>query len=247
MKTDTSERQSIESFEICKEIEISAPIDIAFEAMLDEIGPEGQMLGGRPFPMKIEPWPGGRWYRDLGNNSGHLWGHVQVIKPPTLLEICGPLMMSYPAVNHLQYRLKAEGGVTRLVFLHRAMGLILPEHRDGMPKGWEHWLERIRELAERKNRKETTAMSACCDAAGDRKTPTWVRRVREIFAWVLPSAILVLVPKCPACLAAHVMLWTGLGLSLSTATYLRLGAAVSLRRLIARLDCGTSGSHRGHL
>ena len=107
-----SERQSVESFEICKEIAISAPIDIVFEAMLDELGPEGQMPGGKPFPMKIEPWPGGRWYRDLGNNSGHLWGHVQVIKPPTLLEICGPLMMSYPALNHLQYRLKAEGGVS---------------------------------------------------------------------------------------------------------------------------------------
>jgi hypothetical protein len=64
-------------------------------------------------------------------------------------------------------------------------------------------------------------MSACCDAASDRKTPTWVRRAREIFAWILPSAILVLVPKCPVCLAAHVTLWTGLGLSLSTATYLR--------------------------
>jgi hypothetical protein len=64
-------------------------------------------------------------------------------------------------------------------------------------------------------------MSACCDAAGDRKTPAWVRRVREIFTWAIPSAILVLVPKCPACLAAHVTLWTGLGLSFSTATYLR--------------------------
>jgi hypothetical protein len=105
--------------------------------------------------MKLEAWPGGRWYRDLGNHSGHLWGHVQVIKPPTLLEICGPLMMSYPAANHLQYRLKAEGGVTRLAFLHRATGLILPEHREGMPKGWEHWLQRIRERAERTHRKET--------------------------------------------------------------------------------------------
>jgi hypothetical protein len=64
-------------------------------------------------------------------------------------------------------------------------------------------------------------MSACCDAASDRKMPTWVRRVREIFAWVLPSVILVLMPKCPACLAAHATLWIGLGLSLSTATYLR--------------------------
>ena len=64
-------------------------------------------------------------------------------------------------------------------------------------------------------------MSACCGTASDRRTRTFVRRVREIFSWVLPSAVLVMVPKCPACLAAHVMIWTGLGLSLSTATCLR--------------------------
>jgi uncharacterized protein YndB with AHSA1/START domain len=144
------EQESVRTLEIRKEIEIAAPIEVTFEAVLDELGPEGQMPDGKPFPMKIEPWPGGRWYRDLGNNSGHLWGHVQVIKPPTLLEICGPMPMSYPALNHVQYRLKAEGGGTRLTVLHRAMGLILPEHRDGMPEGWEHGLTRIRELAERK-------------------------------------------------------------------------------------------------
>ena len=155
MKTGTGELQSVESFEIRKEIEIAAPIDIAFGAVLDELGPECQMPGGKPFPMKCEPWPGGRWYRNLGEHAGHLWGHVQVIKPPTLLEICGPLMMSYPAANHLQYRFTAQGTGTRLAFLHRAMGLIQPEHKDGLPKGWQHWLERIRELAERKKRKET--------------------------------------------------------------------------------------------
>ncbi len=84
-------------------------------------------------------------------------------------------------------------------------------------------------------------MSACCDAASDRKTPTWVRRAREIFAWAVPSAILVLAPKCPACLAAHMMLWTGLGLSLSTATYLRwvllfLCVASLLFLIVKRLD-----------
>ena len=150
MTTATNERQSVDSFEIRKEIEIAAPIELAFEAVLDELGPESQMPGGQPFPMKIEPWPGGRWFRDLGNNTGHVWGQVQVIKPPTLLEICGPMPMSYPAINHVQYRLKSEGAGTRLTFLHRAMGLIIPEHRDGMPEGWEHKLERIRELAERK-------------------------------------------------------------------------------------------------
>jgi hypothetical protein len=29
------------------------------------------------------------------------------------------------------------------------MGLIPPEHRDGMADGWAKWLEAIRELAER--------------------------------------------------------------------------------------------------
>ena len=84
-------------------------------------------------------------------------------------------------------------------------------------------------------------MSSCCDTAGERKTPTWVRRVREIFAWALPGAALLLVPKCPACLAAHVALWTGLGLSLSAATYLRwvllfLCLASLLFLIVERLD-----------
>jgi uncharacterized protein YndB with AHSA1/START domain len=150
MTSPTNSQQAVETFEIRKEIEIAATVELAFEALLDELGPEGQMPDGKPFPKKLEPWPGGRWYRDLGNNAGHLWGHVQVIKPPTLLEICGPMPMSYPAINHVQYRLKAEGIGTRLTLLHRAMGLILPDHRDGMPKGWEHILHRIRELAELK-------------------------------------------------------------------------------------------------
>ena len=155
MKTNAGTAQPVESFEIAREIEIMASIEVAFQAVLDELGPEGQMPGGKPFPMKIEAWPGGRWYRDLGNDSGHLWGHVQVIKPPTLLEISGPLMMSNPALNHLQYRLKADGGVTRLAFLHRAMGWIPPEHRDGLAEGWDYWLKRIGELAQRKDRKGT--------------------------------------------------------------------------------------------
>lgn len=150
MTKDTMELTSVEMFEIRREIEIAAPIEIAFEAILEELGPGSVLPDGKPFPMKIEPWPGGRWYRDLGENSGHFWGHVQVIKPPTLLELCGPMMMSYAAANHVQYRLTAEGDGTRLTFLHRALGLISPEHRDGMPAGWSHGLSRIQHVAERK-------------------------------------------------------------------------------------------------
>ncbi len=143
--------QEIQTLTISREIEIAAPIEIAFEAMLEEIGPGGEMPGGKPFPMVIEPWPGGRWYRDLGDNAGHLWGHVQVIKPPTLLELCGPMFMSYPGLNHVQYRLTAEGDGTRLKITHRALGQIPQEVREGAGEGWEHGLKRIREIAERLN------------------------------------------------------------------------------------------------
>jgi hypothetical protein len=96
-------------------------------------------------------------------------------------------------------------------------------------------------------------MNACCEAAGERKSPTWVRRVRKTFAWVLPSALLVAMPKCPACLAAHVTLWTGLGLSLAAATYLRLGllclGVASLLFLIVerldRIEAIISSFHKG--
>jgi uncharacterized protein YndB with AHSA1/START domain len=150
MTAGTSTSQRVESFEIQKTLEIAAPVEIAFQAMLEELGPEAQMMDGTPMPFKLEPWPGGRWYRDLGNNAGHLWGHVQVIKPPTLLEIWGPMMMSYAAVNHLQYRFTAEGSGTRLTFLHRGMGTILAQHLEGMPKGWGYWTDRIRQRAEKK-------------------------------------------------------------------------------------------------
>jgi uncharacterized protein YndB with AHSA1/START domain len=150
MTTATLEQDAVHTMEIRKEIDINAPIEIAFEAMLEEIGPEAQMPDGKSLSLKLEPWPGGRWFRDLGNNSGHLWGHVQVIKPPALLELCGPMAMSYAAMNHIQYRFKAEGGITKLTLHHRAMGQIPQEHRDGMPEGWEEWIKDIRDLAERK-------------------------------------------------------------------------------------------------
>jgi uncharacterized protein YndB with AHSA1/START domain len=147
MATNTAE-QELQAIHILKEIQIAAPVEIAFEALLEEIGRAGEMPGGKPFPMVIEPWPGGRWYRDLGNNAGHLWGHVQVIKPPTLLELCGPLFMSYPGINHVQYRLTAEGNGTRLKLTHRAFGPIPQEDQEGVGYGWDHGLNRIREIAE---------------------------------------------------------------------------------------------------
>lgn len=143
----TSTSETVHSFSIVRELQIAAPIDIAFAALLEEVGPASEMPDGKPMPFVLEAWPGGRWFRDLGNNTGHLWGHVQVIKPPTLLELCGPMFMSYASSNHIQYRLIAEGTGTKLKFTHTALGQIPAEHREGVVMGWEYGLKRIQQIA----------------------------------------------------------------------------------------------------
>ena len=137
---------------VSKEIHVQASLEDTFAALLEQIGSENDTPEGNKMPMKIEPWPGGRWYRDLGDNNGHLWGHVQAIKRPTLLEIWGPLFMSYAAVSNVQYRLSEVDGGTLIKFHHRAMGTIQDDHREGVNQGWTHILSGIRERAEKRPR-----------------------------------------------------------------------------------------------
>jgi hypothetical protein len=104
------------------EIAVRAAIGVTFAALLDQLGPYNEIQVDKPMPMKLEAWPGGRWYRDRGDNNGHYRGTVQAIKGPTLLEICGPLFMSHPVITNLQYRLKESGGVTIITFRHQSFG-----------------------------------------------------------------------------------------------------------------------------
>jgi uncharacterized protein YndB with AHSA1/START domain len=135
---------------INQEIHVKAPLDVTFAALLEQLGPGNETPAGESLHMKIEPWPGGRWYRDLGDGNGHLWAHVQAIKRPTLLEFNGPLFASFPLINNAQYRLKEVDGGTLIVFKHTALGLLTEEHKASMPKGWAHMHERVRKYAEAK-------------------------------------------------------------------------------------------------
>src|SRR6202171_872573 len=131
-----------------QEIHVRATLDVTFAALLAQIGPRNETHDGKPMPMKIEPCPGGRWYRDLGDGNGHFWGHVQAIKRPTLLEISGPLFMSYPVVSNVQYRLTEADGEPLIKFQHTALGLIQEDHRKGVSSGWSRIHERVRKQAE---------------------------------------------------------------------------------------------------
>ena len=99
-------------------------------------------------PLVLEEWPGGRWFRDLGNGQGHLWGFVQVIKPPTLIEMNGPMFMSYAAAGHIQFRLTQIAGGTEIYMRHQVLGMIDDDHREGVVFGWKSLLDKIKADAE---------------------------------------------------------------------------------------------------
>src|SRR6201998_2069484 len=133
---------------ITEEIHVRAPLEATFAALLEQLGPHNEGPESGPMPMKLEAWPGGRWYRGRGGNNGHFWGVVQAIKRPTLLEITGPLFMSYPVVSNVQYRLGEVDGGTLIKFHHAALGLIEDQHRENVQKGWGHIHENVRKRAE---------------------------------------------------------------------------------------------------
>ncbi|HMH08150.1 MAG TPA: SRPBCC domain-containing protein [Terriglobales bacterium] len=145
-----STTQTIEdlTLNLTQEIHVRASLETTFTSLLEQIGPYHETPDGKPLPMKIEPWPGGRWYRDLGDGNGHLWAHVQAIKQPTLLEMNGPLFASYPLVSNVQYRLTEVDGGTLIMFRHTALGFIQDHHRQGVSKGWSQLLGRVRKQAE---------------------------------------------------------------------------------------------------
>ncbi len=74
---------------------------------------------------------------------------MQAIKRPTLLEITGPLFMSYPVVHNVQYRLTESNGGTLITLRHTAFGFIPDDFRGGIAQNWPLLLQRVRQRAER--------------------------------------------------------------------------------------------------
>ena len=130
------------------ETHVRAPLEATFDALLEQMGPGNETPDGKPLPMTIESWPGGRWFRDLGQGNGHFWGHVQAIKRPTLMEITGPLFMSTAVLSNVQYRLKEVDGGTLMSFRHTAFGFVPEDYKAGLVQGWTPLLDRIRRHAE---------------------------------------------------------------------------------------------------
>jgi hypothetical protein len=131
------------TIDLTQQVVIRADIGDVFRSVLYRFGEGSTNPNGESMQMILEQWPGGRWFRDRGNGIGHLWGHVQVIKPPVLLELSGPMFMSYPAVNHVEIKLEPVAGGTQVTLRHRAIGLLEEAHRQNIAGGWRHYLENV--------------------------------------------------------------------------------------------------------
>jgi hypothetical protein len=68
--------------------------------------------------------------------------------------------------------------------------------------------------------------SCCHGNSTQATTASPARRVAGSTKWIIPTAVLALLPKCPMCVAAYITLVTGLGVSISAATWIRSGVII---------------------
>jgi hypothetical protein len=137
-----------ETFTITEEIVVHASLEQTFASLVAQMGRLNQTPDGKPLPIILETHPGGRWYRELGGENGHLWGFVQSIKRPTLLEIWGPLFMSTAATSNLLYRLTETPEGSLIKFTHTLVGPFPDDHRPQIATGWTALHARVRKAAE---------------------------------------------------------------------------------------------------
>ncbi len=132
------------TLDVEQHVDVQGPLDDVFKSVLHRFGEGSTGPDGTPMQLQIEPFAGGRWFRDRGDGVQHLWGHVQVIKAPTLVELSGPMFMSYPAINHIEIKLEPIDDGTRVSLRHRALGLLEPAHKEGVTAGWATFLGAVK-------------------------------------------------------------------------------------------------------
>lgn len=78
---------------------------------------------------------GGHW-KQLWNSGGAWFATVSYIDVPNRLRVTGPLAMSRPAINVLDFTLEAIDGGTRLHVQHLCFGEVEPNAAATYEQGW---------------------------------------------------------------------------------------------------------------
>ena len=73
MTTTTAALNEMHTFTVAEEILVHASLEDTFDSIITQLGRQNETPDGKPMPMMLETHPGGRWYRDLGGDNGHIW------------------------------------------------------------------------------------------------------------------------------------------------------------------------------
>lgn len=125
------------AFESEQEIAINAPRDRVFDALINDVSHWWAYRFHENSTVRLEPWPGGRFYEDSGANDGALWGTVTYVKRPEIIRLHGCLgMLDRPVVSVYSYELVDANGSTVLKLRHRCIGDLDPKWAKAHGDGW---------------------------------------------------------------------------------------------------------------
>lgn len=136
------------------EVEINAPRERVFEAFVRETsswfwpGVEGD----RNPPSVIEPWVGGRFWRDessvRGEGAGELYASVVAIKPPELVRLVGDFASDRAYTGTVTVRFEESGGGARVRVTHACSGDVPEEKVREFDEGWRDELGNLKRYVE---------------------------------------------------------------------------------------------------
>ena len=130
------------TMDVAASITIDAPLDRTFRCFVERIG---DWLLGYPsrenLDLKLEPYAGGRIYRDLPDGASIWWATVQIYKPNERLDFAGPLFVTAPSLSHVNVEFETEpDGASRVTVHHRTIGET-PAHPELVETVWAWHLD----------------------------------------------------------------------------------------------------------
>lgn len=85
----------------------------------------------------LTPAPGDKWVQ-LWSNGGAFLGTVTHVHAPLLLRVSGPLAMTTPVMNTVEFRLELmDSGSTRMHLIHQAIGILGGADEAGYTEVWD--------------------------------------------------------------------------------------------------------------
>lgn len=139
--------------QIEQEIHVDAPVEKAYEALLDINGWWLHRYSDMPNSLRLEATVGGRFWetRDGSDKNGILWGWVSSIEPNDHIVFSGNIGMQGAILGNVTLCTNPqEDGTTIVTLSHEFIGTVPEGYADGFVTGWQRSLQDLKKFIESK-------------------------------------------------------------------------------------------------